>query len=89
MSPLSQAFPSWEAANRGDRRDCTRIVRLRLVNCSIGARGERLKFYEDKCPRGGQQPHNISPKLSKAGGTVTARRTLVSTISRISSDAGS
>ena len=33
-------------------------------------------------------PTTIYPKLSKAGGTVTARRTLASTISRIVSDAG-
>jgi hypothetical protein len=39
--------------------------------------------------QGGHRQQHIHPKLSKAGGAVTARRTLVSTTSRISSDAGS
>jgi hypothetical protein len=50
MSPLPQAVPGWEAADRGDRRDCARTVRLRLGNCPIGAAGERLTRSRRQTP---------------------------------------
>jgi hypothetical protein len=56
VSSLLQAHPSWEAADRGDRRDRARTVGIRLVNCPIGTLGERLT-RSPRQTQGGRRPH--------------------------------
>ena len=89
VSAVSQARPGRKTADRGHRRDRARAGRAsfgRSPNRRSRSALDALKLEHDI--QGGQSHATTHPILGKAGGTVTARRTLVSTISRISSDAG-
>ena len=84
MPTLSHAGPGGEVANCGHDRRRARTGQLRLGDGQTGADHRRLRRKNRCCnvmPRR-SLPMTIHPKLGKAGGTVTARRTLVSTTSR-------
>ena len=64
MPPLSQACPRREAADRCDRRDRARIIRLRLVNRQTGATHRRLIDKACSATHEGDHPDKDT---SKAG----------------------
>jgi hypothetical protein len=87
---VSQACPGRKAANHRHRRSRARAGWLRLGARKTDACDQRLIRVTSPHTKP-RRPHSTKthPKLSKAGGTITVRRTLASTTSRISSDAGS
>jgi transposase len=88
LPALSQACPDGKITRRSHHRDRPRIGGLCLGDRQTRASRRRLTHCEstaDITKGGSFQQH---PKLSKAGGAVTARRTLDATNGRRSSDAG-
>src|SRR5665213_2719017 len=89
VSAISQTRARRKAADGGHRRDRQGTGGLRLGYRQTGTADRRLIPREKLHTKARRSPFKKThPKLGKAGGTVTARRTLVSTTSRISSDAG-
>src|SRR5580693_8551657 len=90
LPTVSHARPDGKATNRDHCGDRARVGGLRLGDRQTGAAHGFLKDRNnDWKQRQGRTPYATThPMLGKAGGTVTARRTLEGTISRISSDAG-
>jgi hypothetical protein len=89
VSALSQARPGGKITHSGHDRDRSRTWRAlpgRLPNTSRPPALDALTMAD--IPQGGHRHGTSIPKLSKAGGTVTARRTLDRTNSWLSSDAG-
>ena len=86
---VSQIGAGRKATDRGHRRNRARAGRLRLGNRQTGAAQttlDVLMLAEHEARRSHRT--NTHPKLGKAGGTSRSGRTLASTTSRISSDAG-
>ena len=91
MPAVPQACPGGEAADRGRHRVRARAGGLQGASSrrsqkqehSTGALISTEVFAEHPRLRNITNPQGTHPKLGKAGGTVTARRTLVSTTSRI------
>src|SRR5579872_4927229 len=90
LPTVSHARPDGKATDRDHVRDRARANGLRLGDRQTDTVHGSLKRRDNNWKqRQGRTPYAPThPILSKAGGTITARRTLVDTISRISSDAG-
>jgi transposase len=86
LSEVSQVGAGGEATDRGHRRDRARAGRLCLGNRQTGAAHRRLILAEHEPKEVASHQH--TSKAGQGWRHVTARRTLVSTTSRISSDAG-
>ena len=88
---VSQARPGRKVADGDHCRDRARAGGLHLGDRQTGTAHGYLNEYETgigNCFKERTHHATTHPMLGKAGGTVTARRTLEGTISRISSDAG-
>ncbi len=88
MWAISQTFSFGQTGERCSGGDRPRTGRLRLGDLPIGSACCRMTYLIDLKPRRRNSVPVDRPKLGKAGGTVTARRTLENIYSRMSSDAG-
>src|SRR3974377_1434078 len=90
LPTVSHARPGGKAADGDHGGDRARVGGLHLGDRQTGAARDVLKGWDwDRTHTHRHTPNaTIHPMLGKAGGTITARRTLADTISRISSDAG-
>ena len=89
VSALSQARPGGKITHCGHDRDRSELAGLPGRSPSTFRSWAREALRSLATPRKEVTADSTSkPKPSKAGGTVTARRTLESTISRIFPDAG-
>jgi Transposase IS116/IS110/IS902 family len=88
MWAISQTFSFGQTGERCSGGDRPRTGRLRLGDLPIGSACCRMTYLIDLKPQRRNSVPVDRPKLGKAGGTVTARRTLENIYSRRLSDAG-